>query len=753
HVDRGEPLRRYAVPAGRDLDYAWDQPTAEAKQLVVSVRGATRRVSLLEIGEQQPLAYAANAAVGIEVAADGARQVLRLAPVAARGLRASDDRLDALDAAPERTSLVVRLALEGGIGVSLISRHVREILFATLSDVEVRWTDAATSQTLRVAVRWLQVDNQLYGALFPIVVYPTLLGAGAGAAGVSGAQSPPALQAVVVRAKDRPYGVEYFRYASVLAQELSVELDEDFLYALLDFVALDVPGDAAGGSARADDEGAAAMLSSAVPDAVLPAEGAQLYFELLHVQPFKINISFMRTQRLDVGGGGNGSEQPGAAASAQVSYDPQRGLSAGATEQTGAGVASTPGIVAYAMNVLTMAIGNVNEAPVSLNALVMQNVRVSWPVLLDRMQKHYSQELLNQVYKVVGSANLLGNPVGLFSSISSGVADFFYEPYQGFVMSDRPQDFGVGLARGTASLFKKTVFGMTDSFSKFADSMSKGLSAATLDPRFQSERSISRVRNRPKHAVYGVARGAESLARSVGSGLAGVVMRPLEGAEQEGVGGFLKGVGKGLVGVVTKPVVGMFDLASNVTEGIRNTTTVFERDLDRQRLPRFVGRDAIVTAYSPRDALGQAWMQELNKGAYAADAYLAHLELPGSDMVVLLTYQRLVMFRRAKPDAAGMAVGAAGSSTETGSAGAGAVGVSAANASRAQIEWEQEIKSLHSIQLEATGISLKLPAATPDGYAPPGPFIPIADPQSRRWFYARIREAVKVLVDQRKELG
>jgi hypothetical protein len=27
---------------------------------------------------------------------------------------------------------------------------------------------------------------------------------------------------------------------------------------------------------------------------------------------------------------------------------------------------------------------------------------------------------------------------------------------------------------------------------------------------------------------------------------------------------------------VTKPVVGVFDLASNVTEGIRNTTTVFD---------------------------------------------------------------------------------------------------------------------------------------------------------------------------------
>ncbi|KAJ2653323.1 Vacuolar protein sorting-associated protein 13, partial [Coemansia sp. RSA 1285] len=244
-----------------------------------------------------------------------------------------------------------------------------------------------------------------------------------------------------------------------------------------------------------------------------------------------------------------------------------------------------------------------------------------------------------------------------------------------------------------------------------------------------------------------------SLARSVGSGIAGVVMRPLEGAEQEGVGGFFKGVGKGLVGVVTKPVIGMFDLASNVTEGIRNTTTVFERDLDRQRLPRHVGCDGIITLYSGREALGQAWMRELSKGAYARDEYLAHLELPGSDMVVLLTHQRLVMFRRAKPDEAGMAVGAAGSAAETGN-NTGAIGISssAANAAKAQVEWEQEIRSLHSIQLEATGISLKLPA-TPEGYVPPGPFIPVSDAQSRRWFYDKIRDAVKALIDRRKELG
>ncbi|KAJ1797891.1 Vacuolar protein sorting-associated protein 13, partial [Coemansia sp. RSA 2399] len=806
--------RKYTVKAGQALDYAWDVPTAATKLLVISAQGSTRRVSLQEIGEQRPFVYgkpplptrrgthstgmalipASSALAGgrtladytmnIEVAAVGPRQVLRLtgytpenslyapqlpgAPgtriartstvqsvATRRSSNSADERFEVVEA-DEKTRSVFRVGLEGGIGISVINRYSSEIMYATLSDVELKYTDSTSNQTYKVTAKWIQVDNQIHGALYPIVVYPTTLGVA-----VAGISSPPALQAVVVHAKDNSYGVEYFKYASVLVQELSVELDEDFLYALLDFVKIDVPG--WGGSSAKDGGGSGEgdtstiMLESDIPEANALDEGLQLYFEFLHIQPFKLNISFMRTQRLDVGGNPTAaggtllSMQPMPASNASVpgmsnkpgggivSYSAELGLMGGTSEQTGEGVASSSGVVAYAMNVLTMAIGNINEAPVFLNALVMQNVRVSMPVLLDRMQKHYSQEVFNQVYKVVGSANVLGNPVGLFNSISSGVSDFFYEPYQGFVMSDRPQDFGFGLARGTASLFKKTVFGMTDSFSKFTDSMSKGLSAATMDPRYQTERSMSRVRNKPKHAIYGVARGAESFAKSVGSGLAGVVMRPLEGAEQEGVGGFFKGVGKGLVGVVTKPVIGMFDLASNVTEGIRNTTTVFERGLDRQRLPRQIGRDGIIVLYSGREALGQAWMRELNKGSNAYDDYLAHLELPGSDMVVLLTYQRLVMFRRAKPDEAGMAVGAAGSAAETGNA-TGAIGISAANASKAQVEWEQEIKSLHSIQLEATGISLKLPA-TPEGYVPPGPFIPVSDAQSRRWFYDKIRDA------------
>ena len=72
-------------------------------------------------------------------------------------------------------------------------------------------------------------------------------------------------------------------------------------------------------------------------------------------------------------------------------------------------------------------------------------------------------------------------------------------------------------------------------------------------------------------------------------------MKPIEGAEQGGAGGFFKGVGKGLVGIVTKPVVGVFDFASTATQGIRNTTTVFDGgELERSRLTRYIAPDGIL---------------------------------------------------------------------------------------------------------------------------------------------------------------
>jgi vacuolar protein sorting-associated protein 13A/C len=79
--------------------------------------------------------------------------------------------------------------------------------------------------------------------------------------------------------------------------------------------------------------------------------------------------------------------------------------------------------------------------------------------------------------------------------------------------------------KGTASFLKKTVYGFSDTFSKFTGSLGKGLASATMDSEFQQHRLQAKKRNRPKHAASGVAAGASSLARGIVSGLTGIVVR------------------------------------------------------------------------------------------------------------------------------------------------------------------------------------------------------------------------------------
>lgn len=94
---------------------------------------------------------------------------------------------------------------------------------------------------------------------------------------------------------------------------------------------------------------------------------------------------------------------------------------------------------------------------------------------------------------------------------------------------------------------------------------------------------------------------------------------------------------------MAKPLIGVVDLASGVSEGIKNTTTVFDDDLDRQRLPRHIGKDGILKPYDLREALGQNWLREVHSAKFATEVYLCHLEMRLGDLAAILTESRLLM--------------------------------------------------------------------------------------------------------------
>lgn len=659
---------RYKLPPRSIMPYAWDYPASKNKELVLTSGGRERYVKLAEIGNLIPIKLPPRQGgspriIDVNIVADGPTQTLVLSNFKPQrslyrqrtGMSTtSQTSLNQGFEVKEIESEVnfkaeLRLA---GIGVSLVNSSLRELLYMTFREIDFKYGDSKLYQTFSVTTKWIQIDNQLYGGIFPILMYPSVVPKTG-----KEMEAHPIFHTMITRVKDDGYGVLYIKYATLLLQQITIELDEDFIFALLDFTK--VPG----ASWTEEKEGKLCDETVDVPEPTREEQGQDVYFELLHLQPIQLDLSFVRTERINA-------------------------------EDT---MSSNP--MMFLVNVMTMSIGNVNDAPIKLNALMLENARISIPALIANIRSHYTQEVLRQVHVILGSADFLGNPVGLFNSVSSGVADIFYEPYQGLVMTDRPQELGIGMAKGASSFVKKSVFGFSDSMAKFTGSISKGLAAATLDKEFQDQRRMSKNRNRPKHALYGVTSGGNAFATSVASGIGGLARHPLEGAEKEGAFGFVKGVGKGVLGLATKPAIGAFDLASNVAEGVRNTTTVFDAEgLDRVRLTRFIGMDGIVRPYAQREALGQFWLKTCDDGKYFNEDYIAHLELEGKDMLVLLTYNRVLMIRSRK----------------------------------LRMEWDVKLTDVQTISKERTGMSIGLKGGAN------GPFIPISEQSQRDWLYKQI---------------
>ncbi|KAI8610486.1 hypothetical protein BC830DRAFT_1069804 [Chytriomyces sp. MP71] len=596
--------KKYELPVGLSCPYSWDNPSLAVKAIVLSVNGRERQIDIREIGQLLPFKYPNPDGSGragimsIQVYAEGPTLVISLgnyneSKSVYKRLSTRKGSLSSSTTSEIKENMTVQIRLEG-IGISVIDKGVKELLYASAKNIEFAYVDTSMAQSITFSINWLQIDNQLYGSLDPIFMYPSVLPK-------EGEESfHPVLMASLSKSKDSSYGVDFYNWFTILLQEISIDLDEDFLYALINFAKFEVPG-----WEKVDVQ---MFDSMTIPEPKSTDADTRMYFEKFLLQPVQFNISFQRTQ------GGN----------VDISRESRN-------------------VLTFLFDVFTMTVGNIHDAPIRLNALEIYHPIVTLSQLVDLMLTFYSQEIVGQLHKVIGSADFLGNPVGLFNNVGSGVKDFFYEPIQGFEIT-RPQDFGIGLAKGTSSLLKKTVYGVSDTLSKFTGSVSKGLAVITLDEEYQQKRRLNSARNRPKHALYGVTSGVASFGSSVASGLTGVLSKPVEGFSKDGVGGFFKGLGKGLVGVVSKPVIGVFDLASNVSEGIRNTTTVFDKELEKIRLPRFVSKDGILTQpYDSREAMGLKLLKGLENGRYFKEDYFAHLELRMEDLIVFVTSCRVLL--------------------------------------------------------------------------------------------------------------
>ncbi|EPX72913.1 vacuolar protein sorting-associated protein 13b [Schizosaccharomyces octosporus yFS286] len=587
---------KYVLQAGEEADYCWDFPSLKDKRLEVIAGNAVHDLDISSVGELSPWfpqELNTNSRLIPEISITGLTSILTFKEVDADSPPQLPHRKGQTKE-EDKNETEFKFAMDlSGVGLSLINGQCEEFAYATLRNLLINFDESADLHSLSVSLGWFQIDNQLLDSLHPIALFPSVI------TEEVKEENPEVLQFRISSLKNYDYGLLYVKYASVLLQELSLELDDRLVYMLLRLIYPSLDVSQSTKSLNEDSFNDKFEL----PNFDVDVYQNDVFFEALHLQPTIFNLTFEAS---------------------------------GDIENQIIKVRTPNSTLDFMTGLLMNTLGNIHDAPVQLNSVLLENARGTVSELVSKIITHYKQQIGYQMYMIAGRADFLGNPVGLFNNFASGVFDMFYEPYQGFLLQDT-QSIGDSLARGTSSFMRKTIFGVSDSVSKLTSTFSKGLSTMTMDPKYKMSRRRFRSRNRPKKAAFGVTVGANTFYDSMTSGFEGL-RRPFTDRKSDSPGKFLKGFGKGVLGLATKPAIGFLDMTTNVSEGIRNSTDVRANpEIDKARIPRFVGFGGLIQPYRVYESLGMYLLAMLANGIYSNEKYLYHAELKDERILFIST--------------------------------------------------------------------------------------------------------------------
>uniref|UniRef100_A0A3Q2G954 Vacuolar protein sorting 13 homolog C n=1 Tax=Cyprinodon variegatus TaxID=28743 RepID=A0A3Q2G954_CYPVA len=462
-----------------------------------------------------------------------------------------------------------------------------------LSGIQVEFKQSLHQRSLRAQLHWLQVDNQLPGAVFPIVFHPVPPPKSI----ALDSEPKPFMDMSVIMRFNQHSSVMQFKYFMALVQEMAVKIDQGFLDAV---AALFAP-------ASGLIEGDLKRLQAEPTDASLADGSGISFFEFFHISPIKLHLS----------------------------------LSLGSSD----GDSAQQNPITQSLNLVLKSIGatltNVDDIIFKLAFFEVKYQFYSKEKLMWAVGRHYTEEFLKQMYVLVLGLDVLGNPFGLIRGLSEGVEAFFYEPFQGAVQG--PEEFAEGFAIGVRSLLGSTVGGAAGMFSKITGSMGKGLAVITMDKEFQQERREEM--NRPTRDFKGsLAKGGKGLLKGVVGGVTGIVTKPVEGAKKEGAAGFFKGIGKGLVGVVARPTGGIVDMASSTFQGIQRAAEATE-EVTKLRPVRLIKEDGVIRPYDATESQGFDLYQRTGIKPLEGEAFRTHCPNPAHRKSNIIVTNRWVQLK------------------------------------------------------------------------------------------------------------
>uniref|UniRef100_A0ABI7ZML2 UBA domain-containing protein n=1 Tax=Felis catus TaxID=9685 RepID=A0ABI7ZML2_FELCA len=259
--------------------------------------------------------------------------------------------------------LEVLVKLEGGIGLSLINKAPEELVFASLTGINVHYTQLATSHMLELSIQDVQVDNQLIGTTQPFMLYVTPL-----SNENEVIETGPAVQVNAVKFPSKSALTNIYKHLMVTAQRFTVQIEEKLLLKLLSFFGYD----------QAESEVEKYDENLHEKTAEQGGTPIRYYFENLKISIPQIKLSVFTSNKLP--------------------------LDLKALKST-----------------LGFPLIRFEDAVINLDPFTRVHPYETKEFIINDILKHFQEELLSQAARILGSVDFLGNPMGLLNDVSEGV--------------------------------------------------------------------------------------------------------------------------------------------------------------------------------------------------------------------------------------------------------------------------------------------------------------------------------------------
>ncbi|KAE8593143.1 hypothetical protein XENTR_v10019000 [Xenopus tropicalis] len=308
--------------------------------------------------------------LSVRVIPDGPTRVLQITDLSQRRSNRFSNEIEELAELelrkyknPEvKQEIEVLVKLQDGIGISLVNKVPEELVFVSLSGINIHYTHLTVNQVLELSVQNVQVDNQLIGTTQPTMLFVTPSSI------ESEEEIGPAIQVSAMMVPSKNKLSTLFKHLLIKAQKFTVQIEEKLLLKLLSYFGFD------------QSETGVEKWDENIHDKPSEENKSQqrYYFENLKISIPQIKLSVFTSNKL-------------------------------------------PPDLKALKSTLGFPLIKFEDAVIDLDPFAKVHPYETQEFIINDIIKHFQEELLSQAAKILGSVDFLGNPMGLLNDVSEGV--------------------------------------------------------------------------------------------------------------------------------------------------------------------------------------------------------------------------------------------------------------------------------------------------------------------------------------------